>query len=486
MQRFFLGGSLRVIWLLSLVAGLTVRRGLIFWVCLEVNLLCFIFMLLSSTFRRRWSAMKYFLVQSIGSALFFLFLLAEFRSRETVLLSGLRLAIALKLAFVPFQGWLLNMLSGLSWAGFTLLLSVQKVLPLYVLIYRWGFIGSAWLILGVVVSCVGGLQALQLGALLVYSSLLRMSWILRGFSFNLGLLILIIYGLGLALLTGQQAELEEGGPASYSWKNVANAARHYSWFALLSLRGVPPLAGFFPKLALGILVVSSGNLFLLRLLLVGRASFIWFYLRACLERTSGLSRRALFTWIVPEAVRVCWILLLGAPLLLWLLLRVMLEFESKKNRSLLHEYNINIVRAVKLKNVTLVPQDSEFSDREGTFEKGTIAAEPVFAAHLPSIKPRRLAASLIEGLDRSGVEIRGRDQRRNIRLLGVSLEAYIKGWANIQPKHSPKITAVITKHFSLTEVGTTAGVVGNSHPKKAPPATAQGVSPRKAAQIAQS
>lgn len=478
--------GLSISWVLRIVLGLRRQSGLIFWLSLEVNLVRFIALLLRINPHLTWRRIKYFLLQRFGSALFLLCILGERRIAWTIWGTLIRGAIAFKLAFAPFQGWLVNLLPALSWPNFVLVSTVQKILPFYLFLRTWRSLGAVWLILGLLVRCLGGLQARQLQILLVYSSLLAICWILRRLGMSLGLLFLGVYSLSLILLASQQTTQQERGPHNFTWKGAKRHRGLLALFALLRISGIPPLAGFVVKILVAFELLSYGGGAFLFGLLVASAVFIWIYLRIGLDTITHSSEGGVVPWVRRGVTLPWWLLLLLAPVCLLAFLRDILEFDSKLDRKLLHDYNR--LRAL----ITPLTISREKGHKillvweEDTRVKGRIKYSPDFPAHFTSTRARReeppLPATPLKSVDES----KGRAHNKKVNWEATKGERGLKVWARSPPSRNPLRTALITNSFSLRHKINTRGVVGRSHPNKAPPITAHGTSPAKAAQTATS
>lgn len=118
------------------------------------------------------AGLKYFLVQRVASLLIVMSIFFSGVISRTLLLSLIRLSLCLKLAAGPFHGWLVYLSLELSWEGLFLVRTVQKILPLYLILQ----INGSWF--GVVrrmralAGILGGISESQLKKIFVYSSVL--------------------------------------------------------------------------------------------------------------------------------------------------------------------------------------------------------------------------------------------------------------------------------------------------------------------------
>nr|YP_009231982.1 NADH dehydrogenase subunit 2 [Bolma rugosa]AMA07330.1 NADH dehydrogenase subunit 2 [Bolma rugosa] len=254
------------------VMSLSSLHWLGIWVGLEVNLMGFIPILVyRGIVQETESGMKYFIVQALGSGMIMLGSLMSFNvslSWETVsflhLSSGLVILIfglMLKLGSFPFHFWLPSVMAGISWMGCLVLTTWQKVAPMFLLsslLYNWdnsSFYGMSFLIIiagfSSIVGGVGGLNQTQIRALLAYSSIGHVGWMLfcGAVSESALKIYFFVYFMTsicvfMVLWCFENSLYSQIGSLG-SEKSKVN--EFCLIFMLLSLGGMPPLLGFIGK-----------------------------------------------------------------------------------------------------------------------------------------------------------------------------------------------------------------------------------------------
>ena len=270
------------------------------WAGLEVNLIGFLPILLyQKRISERESAVKYFIIQALGSRLLIFGSLvassASFTWDPSLSSSWLSVMILLtglltKIGLFPFHFWLPSVIAGLPWLSCIILATWQKVAPLFLVTTVLAVTDTYSIIL---LACVlaagssligglGGINQTQIRAILAYSSIGHLGWIIfasshSSSSIKLYFLIYILISLTIFLAI---------------WSlNAANAKRlarlmpaHLiSLFSvmvmLMSLAGLPPLLGFISKWVV-LLATRISSLFpLLGLLILGSVISLFYYLR---------------------------------------------------------------------------------------------------------------------------------------------------------------------------------------------------------------
>lgn len=257
------------------------------WVGLELNIISFI-PLITLKINSYYSeaALKYFLIQALGSALFissgFLSLLFFYISYIFIFL-----ALLLKLASAPFHFWFPQVIEGLNWPQIFLLSRVQKLAPIILLSYL--LINNILIkiiiffsILSAIVGALGGLNLLQLRKIIAFSSINHISWIIIAISTGdiFWFIYFIIYTFILFSITSIFFNLQV-----FTLSNLIQSDQNRILhsilisFNLLSLGGLPPFTGFIPKWILIQIIVNINIYIPLFFLLVSALITLYFYLR---------------------------------------------------------------------------------------------------------------------------------------------------------------------------------------------------------------
>nr|BCD33827.1 NADH dehydrogenase subunit 2 [Geothelphusa tenuimanus]BCD33828.1 NADH dehydrogenase subunit 2 [Geothelphusa tenuimanus] len=257
------------------------------WIGLELNMLSFIPLIsikMNSYFSE--SALKYFLIQALGSTLFILstcMLLSFPQMSPPLLLTSL----LLKLGSAPFHFWFPQVMSGLIWPQAIILMTLQKIPPMILISYlsmnsSLIQIISLSAILSAIIGALGGLNTTQLRKIMAFSSINHMSWMLISISISemLWTLYFIFYSImssSIMILFNTLQTFTLSDLMKFNQTN--NLHSLLIPFNLLSLGGLPPLAGFIPKWLLIQLLINNKFFFSLIFLLSSALITLYFYLR---------------------------------------------------------------------------------------------------------------------------------------------------------------------------------------------------------------
>lgn len=260
--------------------ALSSSHWLILWVALEVNIISFLPLIsISTQFQETEASIKYFLFQALGSRFL---LLGSFNPSLYFLIF---IGILVKLGIAPFHFWFPSVINAINWPICLLLTTWQKIVPIFILITSRFFHLSSLILaiasLNALVGGLGGLNQTQIRPLLAYSSIGHIGWILAASSISaftrsiyFFIYILISTTLFIFLFFIQ-----------VNSSNLFSTLVSSNFFAfsiltilLLSLGGLPPLTGFFPKW----LVLSGfSNLLTPFILILGSLINLFYYLNIC-------------------------------------------------------------------------------------------------------------------------------------------------------------------------------------------------------------
>nr|UBI44052.1 NADH dehydrogenase subunit 2 [Leptomithrax sp. QNL-2021] len=257
------------------------------WLGLELNLLSFIPMIsISTNSFLSEAALKYFLIQALGSATIILassFYLPLLSFSTSILM----LALLLKMGAAPFHFWFPQVMSGMQWLQTIILLTIQKISPMILVSYIYPFSFNTKLltlsaVLSAIFGALGGFNSLNLRKIIAFSSINHMSWMLIAFYINSSLWVL--YFLFYSLISSSII-LFFFSQQSYSLSNTLNFFQPLSIlsllppFYLLSLGGLPPFSGFIPKWIIIQAMMQQEMYFSLFFLLSSALITLFYYLR---------------------------------------------------------------------------------------------------------------------------------------------------------------------------------------------------------------
>nr|YP_010701983.1 NADH dehydrogenase subunit 2 [Huananpotamon koatenense]WCL18745.1 NADH dehydrogenase subunit 2 [Huananpotamon koatenense] len=257
------------------------------WVGLELNMMSFIPLItIKMNFYFSESALKYFLIQALGSTLF-VTSSCMFMSFTQTSTSLLLIALLLKLGTAPFHFWFPHVMMGLTWPQAILLMTLQKIplmiiisyLSIYSFLLQIIFFSA---IMSAMIGALGGLNTTQLRKIMAFSSINHMSWMLISISISdtfwilyfffysiISSVIMVFFNMSQTFTLSQLIKFNQ--------TNIIHTL--LIPLNLLSLGGLPPFAGFIPKWMLIQLLINNKMFIPLIFLLSSNLITLYFYLR---------------------------------------------------------------------------------------------------------------------------------------------------------------------------------------------------------------
>lgn len=243
------------------------------WIGLEVNMISFL-ILIYRRYRIRVieSCLKYFFIQSLGSAL----LIRIFYLNNWTIGGIPFLILSLKIGAGPFFYWFPSICSGIEWRSCIILIIFQKVLPLLLIEIFIHWILWYVVIIRLVIGILGSFNQRNIKQLIAYSSIHHLGWIIliiEGGGFR-WILYLLVYRLVLIRVVGLLIKDDIVDLSSiYISRNKVIFI-----IGILRIAGIPPLLGFFLKWIALVKIIEVGIIYLV-VLVAASIVILYVYIR---------------------------------------------------------------------------------------------------------------------------------------------------------------------------------------------------------------
>nr|YP_002038846.1 NADH dehydrogenase subunit 2 [Tomistoma schlegelii]AER37349.1 NADH dehydrogenase subunit 2 [Tomistoma schlegelii]AER37350.1 NADH dehydrogenase subunit 2 [Tomistoma schlegelii]AER37351.1 NADH dehydrogenase subunit 2 [Tomistoma schlegelii]QOI74276.1 NADH dehydrogenase subunit 2 [Tomistoma schlegelii]CAH18631.1 NADH dehydrogenase subunit 2 [Tomistoma schlegelii] len=266
------------------------------WVALELSTLAILPLIATKSHPRAIEAStKYFLTQATASALIIFSGTLNYTMTGNCqiteltnpnLMMTLMLAVFIKIGLVPFHFWVPETLQGMTPTAAIFLLTWQKLGPLIMLFLMSPLINfevlSMMAVLSAVVAGWLGLNQTQVRKLVAMSSIAQMAWTLVIVKYAPSLMILAFYLYSLTisatLLTLDKLSMTSISNLLLSFSK-APIITFLLMISLLSLSGLPPLAGFLPKWLTIDMLVAEEAIWVAFMMLMASLLSLFFYMR---------------------------------------------------------------------------------------------------------------------------------------------------------------------------------------------------------------
>uniref|UniRef100_UPI003001C32F NADH dehydrogenase subunit 2 n=1 Tax=Parotis laceritalis TaxID=3112171 RepID=UPI003001C32F len=258
------------------------------WIGLEINLLSFIPLINNlNNILSSEASLKYFLVQSIASInLLFCIILKmiliknfEMNNFMSIMINS---SLLMKMGSAPFHFWFPNIIEGLSWFNNFILMTWQKITPIILLSYYFNknFL-LIIIIMNSIIGAVGGLNQTSLRKLMAFSSINNLGWMIASImiSENLWLFYFIIYSFMISIMCFLFYFMNMFFINQLFFININYMIKLSLLINFLSLGGLPPFIGFFPKWIVINFLLMNKLFFLTFILILMSLIMLFFYIR---------------------------------------------------------------------------------------------------------------------------------------------------------------------------------------------------------------
>jgi NADH-ubiquinone oxidoreductase chain 2 len=275
---------------LAPIGAISCKNWILIWAFLELS--SFRFLVLSKNKSARESIIKYFLIQTISS----IFILCSIRIKiststiktslwiiEPTTLIIIRLLV--KSGLAPLHFWIPKIRKGLRWDRLILFLTIQRIGPITLTL---SIINTTIIIVVILICSIIGtirqMSTINLKILITYSSVSHSGWILLGriSKIEIYYLYIIVYTIIIVQMIVFLLKQKVISIISMKKRKIFN-------ILLISLGGLPPLLGFFPKWISILTITLEDKIKLICILIVLLACLnVYIYMRIS---SSGFLKR---------------------------------------------------------------------------------------------------------------------------------------------------------------------------------------------------
>nr|YP_010363551.1 NADH dehydrogenase subunit 2 [Atkinsoniella wui]UNZ12652.1 NADH dehydrogenase subunit 2 [Atkinsoniella wui] len=273
------------------------NNWMMMWSGLEISLISFLPLMISSNSLSSESMMKYFIIQGMSSSILmfgimFMMMMVKFS------IFILSISLMLKIGMAPFHNWVLSVVEGINYKSIFILLSLMKISPLMILSY---INITMWIavILSLVVGATLGINQNSMRKILAYSSIYNLGFTCSCMNeMSLWLLYMMIYSFMLIciILLIKKMNIYYLNQIMINEFNLSN--KICFWLMMMSFGGVPPMLGFMSKLMLFEFMILNNQMFVLMIMLLSSLIVMFYYIRCtymCIMISSILMKWNLLT-----------------------------------------------------------------------------------------------------------------------------------------------------------------------------------------------
>nr|YP_009732601.1 NADH dehydrogenase subunit 2 [Pyrausta despicata]QHS71320.1 NADH dehydrogenase subunit 2 [Pyrausta despicata] len=258
------------------------------WIGLEINLLSFIPLINNSdNILTSEASLKYFITQAIASInllfciIFKMMLMKTFEMNNYIMIM-INSSLLMKMGSAPFHFWFPNIIEGLSWFNSFLLMTWQKISPMILLSYYYmnNFL-IIIIIMNAIIGAIGGLNQTSLRKMMAFSSINNLSWMMSALmiSENLWMFYFMMYSFIISIMCLLFSMINMFFINQLFFINLNYMIKLSLLINFLSLGGLPPFIGFFPKWIIINFLMNKQFYFLSFMLIMMSLILLFFYVR---------------------------------------------------------------------------------------------------------------------------------------------------------------------------------------------------------------
>nr|UNO54144.1 NADH dehydrogenase subunit 2 [Dermacentor (Indocentor) sp.] len=266
--------------MISIMIAISSNSWFIFWLSMEMNLMSFIPIINDYKLKNCNAMITYFIIQSFSSSLFFISSLQFDLNNSFFFLILINMSLLIKLAIVPFHFWLSMMSESLSFNSLFFILSIQKIIPLFIFSK---FILEMLLPIIMISTLLSSLMALNLKLIkkiLIFSSISHQGWMLCLIikKINFWMMYLIVYSWIIfnIIKSCKKFKMYSFSKITINKMNYNEKMNFISQF--MSLGGMPPFLGFFMKI-MSIFMLMKTHSFFMIILIISSLINLFFYFK---------------------------------------------------------------------------------------------------------------------------------------------------------------------------------------------------------------
>nr|YP_010363538.1 NADH dehydrogenase subunit 2 [Atkinsoniella warpa]UNZ12639.1 NADH dehydrogenase subunit 2 [Atkinsoniella warpa] len=254
------------------------NNWMMMWSGLEISLISFLPLMISSNSLSSESMMKYFIIQSMSSSilmfgLLFMMMMISFS------IFIMAISLLLKIGMAPFHNWVLSVVEGMSYQSIFILLTLMKISPLMILSYI-NMIMWIPVMLSLILGAILGINQNSMRKILAYSSIYNLGFTCSCINeMSMWVMYMTIYMLMLVSIIFMITKMNIYYLNQMMINEFSLKTKICFWLMMMSFGGVPPMLGFLSKLMLFEFMIINNQMFILMIMLISSLIVMFYYIR---------------------------------------------------------------------------------------------------------------------------------------------------------------------------------------------------------------
>nr|YP_010363447.1 NADH dehydrogenase subunit 2 [Atkinsoniella curvata]UNZ12548.1 NADH dehydrogenase subunit 2 [Atkinsoniella curvata] len=254
------------------------NNWMMMWSGLEISLISFLPLMISSNSLSSESMMKYFIIQSMSSSILMFGLLSMMMMIKMSMFIMI-ISLLLKIGMAPFHNWVLSVVEGITYESIFILLTLMKISPLMILSY---INLTIWIpiMLSLILGSILGINQNSIRKILAYSSIYNLGFTCSCINeMSLWLMYMLIYMFMLMCIIMMMTKLNICYLNQIMINEFNLKTKTCFWLMMMSFGGVPPMLGFLSKLMLFEFIIMNNQVFILMIMLISSLIVMFYYIR---------------------------------------------------------------------------------------------------------------------------------------------------------------------------------------------------------------
>nr|QYL70174.1 NADH dehydrogenase subunit 2 [Taxonus zhangi] len=246
------------------------------WMGMEINLMSFIPIMMNNMKNKNYSSMMIYFIIQAGASSFLIMSMIMLKLQMNLfkfnlMINMIQLSLLLKLGASPFHWWMPKIIVNLSWMNCFILLTWQKIAPLFLLtLTNFNMLIYLSILFSTMIGAILGMNQNSIKLILTYSSINHLGWMMMNMYLNLNMLMTYFYfyffiNLMICLLLNNLKIyfLHQ----LFKMNNQDMYIKLITISSFFSLSGLPPFIGFLPKF-FTLMIMMNNNLILESILFI--------------------------------------------------------------------------------------------------------------------------------------------------------------------------------------------------------------------------
>nr|UPL65985.1 NADH dehydrogenase subunit 2 [Isometopus sp.] len=272
--------------IMSTIMMMSSNNLITMWISMEINLLSFIPLISkSNNMSSSETSMTYFMVQSMSSMLFIMsMMISKFMlmtDQGSIMMTMMMMSMMMKLGMPPFHQWFPQIMNKMKWKECLMLMSWQKIAPMYVMTNMMTNKTMYIMIMSTMIGSIMGLNHTSMRKIMAYSSINHMGWMLACSLMNKKswMLYLTVYTSMILMLCLMMNKYNIYYINQTNMQMKTFTEKMSFTLMMLSMGGMPPMLGFFPKWMVIQYMISSTEMLIIMIMMMSTLVTLFYYMR---------------------------------------------------------------------------------------------------------------------------------------------------------------------------------------------------------------